>query len=118
MSTFGAKSSNGRTNWLLIDGRLKEIGPDSPAFTLSATDTLIILKLLRQGVNEIISQANREAGISSSPDTLAVDLRDDSMPSESGRKTGQTSSIEIDAGLKGGNPFQTMIDPKNAERGA
>ena len=49
MTTLSTKSTDGRTEWILEEGRLKEIGPQSPAFTLRAENTFILLKLLLQG---------------------------------------------------------------------
>ena len=73
MTSYSAKSSSGRTEWTLINGRLKEVGPDTYTFTLSGTDTLTLLKLLRQSVNEIMYAAGREKSVNVSEDAVLID---------------------------------------------
>ena len=60
MTTYGAKSSNGRINWVLDKGRLTEIGPSSPKFTMSAIDTKILFGLLATGAEDIVKYAEQE----------------------------------------------------------
>jgi hypothetical protein len=62
MTALSAKSSNGRIEWILHQGRLTEIGPSSPKFTMSAIDTSILFGLLAAGSEEIIQQAKAELG--------------------------------------------------------
>jgi hypothetical protein len=73
MTSYSAKSSSGRTEWILKDGRLQEVGPDTYTFTLSATDTFTLLKLLRQGFNEIMYAAGREKSVNVSEDAVLID---------------------------------------------
>jgi hypothetical protein len=54
------KSSNGRTIWEVIDGRLKESGGDSYKFTLTATDTLALSNLLHDNYDLIVDAARKE----------------------------------------------------------
>jgi hypothetical protein len=60
MSTYSAKSSNGRIEWILSQGQLTEIGPSFPKFTMSAIDTKILFGLLAAGSNDIINAAQME----------------------------------------------------------
>lgn len=60
MTTYSAKSSNGRIEWILSNGQLSEIGPSSPKFTMSATDTKILFGLLAAGSQEIVNAAQLE----------------------------------------------------------
>jgi hypothetical protein len=62
MPALSAKSSNGRINWILHQGRLTEIGPSSPKFTLTATDTSILFGLLAAGSEDIVKYAKQEQG--------------------------------------------------------
>ena len=62
MATYLAKSNNGRTNWALVDGRLKETSPDTPTFTLTATDTMTLYQLLAQAKGEILEAMLKEQG--------------------------------------------------------
>jgi hypothetical protein len=114
MTTFSAKSSSGRTEWQLIDGRLKETGPDSFTFTLTATDTFELLKLLFKGKNEVLQALQKERA-SENKEKIAVDFEGELQ--EHGTKSGATSSITLDDGLRGAG-MKTTINPKNAERGA
>jgi hypothetical protein len=61
MTMYSAKSANGRTEWILNQGRLTEIGPYSPKLTMTATDTKILFGLLAAGSQDIISAASMEA---------------------------------------------------------
>jgi hypothetical protein len=64
-----AKSNNGRTEWAIIDGRLKEIGPESPTFTLTAVDTMTLTVLLMSEFEGIKQAAEHElAGYSQTYD--------------------------------------------------
>jgi hypothetical protein len=110
MTTYSAKSSSGRTEWTLINGRLKEVGSDTYTFTLSATDTLILLKLLRQGVNEIIYAAGKDKSINVSDDAVLVD--NDGEPKEQGSHA--VSSVEIDDGLRDKGLFKTVEPGRGA----
>jgi hypothetical protein len=78
MTTASAKSTSGRVEWLLIDGCLREIGPDSPAFTLSAENTFILLKLLLQGKQEILHAVQKER-IVSQQDMLLINPQQDGV---------------------------------------
>jgi hypothetical protein len=62
MTTASIKSANGRTEWLLVDGRLKEIGPDSFTFTLTTEDTYRLFSLLCNGQQDILSAHQKERG--------------------------------------------------------
>ena len=73
MTTYSAKSSSGRTELQFINGRFKEIGQDSYTFTLSAIDTFTLLKLFRQGLNEIMYAAGREKSVNVSEDAVLID---------------------------------------------
>jgi hypothetical protein len=55
-----AKSLNGRTEWVLDNGRLSEVGPYSPKFTLTAADTAILKNLLCMNNDEIDKAAEHE----------------------------------------------------------
>ena len=57
-----AKSSDGRTQWYVQEGRLTEVGPSSPKFTLTANDTLILARLLMESYADIQKAADRERG--------------------------------------------------------
>jgi hypothetical protein len=48
-----ARSGDGRTEWYVDKGRLSEVSPSSPKFTLSAIDTHRLLELLTQCSAEI-----------------------------------------------------------------
>ena len=110
MTTYSAKSNSGRTEWILKDGRLQEIGPDTYTFTLTATDTFTLLKLLRQGVNEIIYAAGKEKSIHTSDDAVLVD--GEGEPKEQGSHA--TSSVQIDQGLKDKRLFLTIEPGRGA----
>jgi hypothetical protein len=62
MAALSAKSSNGRINWILHQGRLTEIGPSFPKFTMSAIDTSIWFGLLAAGSEDIVKYAKAEQG--------------------------------------------------------
>src|SRR6266566_1204825 len=55
-----ARSNNGRIEWAIIDGRLKETGPESPTFTMSAQDTLTLTILLMTEYKAIVKAAQQE----------------------------------------------------------
>jgi hypothetical protein len=55
-----AKSSNGRTTWSIIEGRLHESGGDYVQFSLLATDTLTLLELLKSNEQVIREAAQKE----------------------------------------------------------
>lgn len=110
MTTYSAKSSSGRTEWQLINGRLKETGPDTYTFTLSATDTFTLLKLLRQGVNEIMYAAGREKSVNVSEDAVHVD--NDGEPKEQGSHA--MAPVEIDQGLRNKGLFNTIEPGRGA----
>jgi len=109
MTTYSAKSANSRTEWILQDGRLKEISPDSFMFTLAGRDTLTLLKLLLQGKNEIVYAAQREK-TPIADNTLRVDI--DGEPLERGPRA--TSSIEIDEQITSGGLFKTIEPGRGA----
>ncbi len=60
-----ARSSSGRIEWAIIDGRLKETGPESPTFTMTATDTFTLATLLMTEYTNIVKAAQQEQGIAS-----------------------------------------------------
>ncbi len=95
MTTLSTKSTDGRTEWILEEGRLKEIGPQSPAFTLRAENTFILLKLLLQGKNDVLCAVQQERSVSQE-DVLIV--RGENV-SEQGSHA--QSSIEIAPELRG-----------------
>jgi hypothetical protein len=103
MTTMSAKSTSGRTEWVLDNGLLKEIGPSSPLFTLSAEDTFILMKLLFAGKNEIVAAVGRERKLSQQ-DMISAGVKDDGMISDSGPRIGATSSITIADELKHKDP--------------
>lgn len=105
MTTISVKSANGRTEWALIDGRLKETAPDSFTFTLTAEDTYTLWKLLFQGKDEILMALQKERGIQAQ-ETIRVSTTEDALLTEQGPKTGAQSSITLDEGLRGAG--QTM----------
>ena len=55
-----ARSQSGRTEWAIIDGRLKETGPESPTFTMTAQDTLTLTILLMTEYKAIVKAAQQE----------------------------------------------------------
>ena len=55
-----AKSSSGRVIWTISEGRLNESSPDFAQFTLTATDTQVLLDLLSRNEKEIRAAAERE----------------------------------------------------------
>ncbi len=59
-----AKSSNARTIWSIVDGRLHEQSPDSVQFTLLAVDTLTLLELLKRNEAEIRKAVAHEQSLS------------------------------------------------------
>jgi hypothetical protein len=48
-----AQNSSGRVLWSVMNGRLREEGPESFSFTMTATDTSILLGLLLDSQEEI-----------------------------------------------------------------
>ena len=59
-------------------GRLTEIGPSSPKFTFTASDTAILFGLLSAGAQEIINAAQLEqAGIPSTHPLLEEEYVED-----------------------------------------
>ena len=87
------KSSNGRVHWLVDQGRLKEIGPSSPMFTLTATDTLILATLLVAEYETIKLAAERElAGYSTTNDAYAAQRRLASHKSQEQYQEGATGA--------------------------
>jgi len=64
---------NGRIEWQVIDGRLKETSPDTPTFALTATDTLVLTGLLILELDTIKAAAEREqSGYSQTKDAARV----------------------------------------------
>jgi len=78
MTTFSARSSNGRTDWILVDGRLREVGPESPSFTLSVEDTFLLYKLFAQAQNDILDAVKRERALTHK-DIMSLDTRYDAL---------------------------------------
>ena len=63
MTARSTKSNSGRIEWIVQDGRLKEISPESFTFTLTATDTLILAGLLIVELDNIKAAAEREQSL-------------------------------------------------------
>lgn len=62
MQVLAARSSDKRIEWSVDNGRLTEIGPSAPKFTLSATDTSILARLLMESYEDIKNAADKERG--------------------------------------------------------
>jgi hypothetical protein len=104
METQSAKSASGRTEWRVSNGRLTETSPESFQFTLTATDTFTLLRLLYKCRHEIAAAMQKEKGVALTAADAVVDQQDDNMLSDVGPKIGQTSSIEIAPELKQKDP--------------
>src|SRR6266581_406537 len=102
METHSAKSLSRRTEWRISDGRLTETSPDSFQFTLTATDTMTLLKLLYKCRQSIAQAVLKEQQAQRATADAIVDSEGEL--SESGLPSYQTSTVEIAEELKHKQP--------------
>ena len=59
-----AQNTSGRVLWSVMSGRLREEGPESFSFTMTATDTYVLLGLLLDSKDEIEVRTSGSKSIS------------------------------------------------------